>query len=125
MSNKINTLDLLLKADIPDLPEKEYKQKRLSAICGGPVIFKIRALPYNRAAELTASQKDDLNVHIVLAGTVEPNLKDKELLTKYNAATPAELVKKMLLPGEIEDLSRAIEILSGYRIVTIEEIKKK
>jgi hypothetical protein len=31
----------------------------------------------------------------------------------------------MLLPGEIEDISRAVELLSGYRATTIEEIKKK
>ena len=34
-------------------------------------------------------------------------------------------LKKMLLPGEIEDISKAIEKLSGYRTNTIEEIKKK
>jgi hypothetical protein len=74
---------------------------------------------------LIKSQKDDLNVHILLAGTVEPNLKDSELLAKFHAETPAELVKKMLLIGEIEDLSRAVEKLSGYRETTVEEIKKK
>jgi hypothetical protein len=121
----MNTLDLLLKSEIPDLPEKEVKQKRLSAICGEPVIFKLRALPYNLATEITKSQLDDMNVHILLAGTVEPNLKDTELRAKYSAATPAELVKKLLLPGEIEDLSREVEKLSGYRKVTLEEIKKK
>ncbi|WP_418271818.1 phage tail assembly chaperone [Intestinimonas sp.] len=31
--------------------------------------------------------------------------------------------KAMLLPGEIEDLSRAVEKLCGYRANTIEEIK--
>ncbi|MDD3173580.1 MAG: hypothetical protein PHF63_07970 [Herbinix sp.] len=121
----MNTLDLLLKTDIPDAPEKEFKQKRLSAICGEPVIFKLKALPYNLANEIIKSQKEDINVHIVLAGTVEPNLKDASLLSKYKAETPAELVKKMLLPGEVEDLSRAIERLSGYRVDTIEELKKK
>ena len=121
----MNTLDLLLKANIPDLPEKEYKINRLSTICGEPVVFKLKALPYNRAAELTRSQKEDLNVHIVLAGVIEPSLKDADLLAKYKAMTPAELVKAMLLPGEIEDLSREIEKLSGYRTVTIEEVKKK
>jgi hypothetical protein len=120
----MNALDLLLRAEIPDLPEKEFKLKRLSTICGEPVIFKLKALPYNRAAEITKTQNDDMNVHIVLAGTIEPNLKDAELLSKFNAITPAELVKKMLLPGEIEDLSRAIERLSGYRTETMEEIKK-
>lgn len=122
---KMNTLDLLLKAEIPDLPEKEYKLKRLSDICGEPVIFKLKGLTYSRANDLMKNQMEELNVHIVLAGTVEPNLKEKELLEKYNAITPAELVKKLLLPGEIEDLSRAIERLSGYREITVEEIKKK
>jgi hypothetical protein len=121
----MNTLDLLLKKEIPNLPEKEVKLKRLSAIYGEPVVFKLKALPYNQANELTNSQKEDLNVHIVLAGTVEPNLKDTALLEKFNALTPAEMVKKMLLPGEIIDLSRAIEKLSGYRTETLEEIKKK
>ncbi len=121
----MDALSLLLRADIPNQPEKEYKHKRLSTLCGEPVILKIKALPYNRAAELIKSQMDDLNVHIVLAGMVDPNLKDKDLMAKYGAETPAELVKKMFLPGEVEDLSRAIEKLSGYREVTVEEIKKK
>ncbi|MDF2511006.1 MAG: Phage XkdN-like protein [Herbinix sp.] len=121
----MNTLDILLKADIPNMPEQEVKLKRLSSICGAPVIFKLKALPYSRAAELSKNQSEELNVHIVLAGTVEPNLKDAELLSKYNAVTPAELVKNMLLPGEIEDISRTIEKLSGYRTITIEELKKK
>jgi Phage XkdN-like protein. len=121
----MNALDLLLKAEIPELPEKDLKIKRLSELCKEDVVFKIKALPYSQATEISKAQKDDMNVHIVLAGTVEPNLKDGELLAKYNAATPAELVKKMLLPGEVEDISRSIETLSGYRTVTIEEIKKK
>jgi hypothetical protein len=121
----VDALELLLKTEIPALPEKTYKVKRLSAICGDSVVFKLQALPYNRAAEISKKQSEDMNVHIVLAGTIEPNLKSTELLAKYNAVTPAELVKKMLLPGEIEDLSRAIEKLSGYREVTLEEIKKK
>lgn len=121
----MDTLELLLRADMPCMPEKEFKLKRLSQICGEPVVFKLRALPYNRAAELTKDQKDDLNVHIILAGTVEPNLKDKGLLAHFDAPTPAELLKKMLLPGEIEDISREVEKLSGYRTNTVEEIKKK
>jgi len=121
----VNVLDLLLRAEIPNLPEKQVKQKRLSELCGAPVIFKLRGLPYNRAAELQSDMSEDNNVHIVLAGVVEPNLKAPELLEKYKVPTPAELVKKMFLPGEIVDLSRTIEKLSGYRIDTIEDVKKK
>ncbi len=120
-----NTLDLLLKLGVQELPEKEYKLKRLSGLCGAPVVFKLRALPYSRASEMTKAQHVDMEVHIVLAGVVEPNLKSPELMSKYGAATPAEIIKKMLLPGEIIDISRAVERLSGYRIDTIEEVKKK
>ena len=47
----------------------------------------------------------------------------KELKEKYGGATPAETVKAMLLPGEIEDLSRAVERLCGFRRITIDEVK--
>ena len=46
-----------------------------------------------------------------------------ELKEKYGGATPAETVKAMLLPGEIEDLSRAVERLCGFRRITIDEVK--
>jgi len=36
---------------------------------------------------------------------------------------PADAVKKMLLAGEIADLSAAVERLSGYRRMTISEVK--
>lgn len=119
------TLELLLNMNTPDLPEKEYKIKRLSDLCGSDIVFKLRALPYSRAAEITRAQKDDIEVHILLAGVVEPDLKASELMSRYKAATPAEMVKKLLLPGEIIDIAHSVEKLSGYRTDTIEEIKKK
>ena len=63
----------------------------------------------------------DVEVHILLAGCGE--LRDEGLRAKFGGATPAETVKAMLLPGEIADLSRAVERLSGYRQNTIREIK--
>lgn len=121
----MDTLDLLLKSEVPNLPEKEYKIKRLSKLCGSDIVFKLKAIPYSRAMEISKSQKDDTEVHIMLAGVIEPDLKSTELMAKYIAVTPAEMIKKMLLPGEIIDISRAIERLSGYRTDTIEEVKKK
>lgn len=119
----VDTLQLLLGLDIPNLPEKKINIKRLSALAGQPVVFHIKSLQYNKVAEL--GKLDEFNVHCCLAGITEPNLKDKALLEHYGVPTPAELLKKMLLPGEIEDISRAIETLSGYRVTTIEDVKKK
>ncbi|MEA5136474.1 MAG: hypothetical protein VB035_10110 [Candidatus Fimivivens sp.] len=125
MDKEQNVIDLLLNLDPPSLPEKDIKIKRLTKLCGADVVFKIRALPYSKVADVRKLAGDDMGVDIVLAGVVSPDLKDGRLLQKYKAITPAELVKTMLLPGEIEDVSREIEKLSGFRAVTIEDIKKK
>lgn len=120
-------LDLLLKSEVPnvqkELPTAKYKVKRLSELCGEDVVFTLKALPYGRVEELKASDAEDMRVHILLAGVVEPELKDASLKDKFGGATPAETVKAMLLPGEIEDISRAVERLCGYRMNTIEEVK--
>lgn len=136
----MDVMEILLSADeklIEKLPEKEVEVIRLSEICNGPVIFRLRALPYSRVAEIksAAAEGDEsaekADLHILLAGTVSPNLKSKELREKFSAPTPAELAKRMLLAGEIADLAGEIERLSGYRRLTIKdvsatgEIKKK
>lgn len=120
----MDVLELLMGMNTPKLPEKSVKMKRFSADCGADVIFNLRALPYNRVAEIKESTSGDMSVDILLAGVIAPDLRNTELAKKYHAATAAELVKTLLLPGEIEDVSREIEKLSGYRTATIEEIKK-
>ena len=116
---RTDLLALLLRPELPnvqkELPTAEYRVKRLSEALGTDVVFKLRALPYGKAG--------DPMLDILLAGCVEPDLKAKELKEKYGGATPAETVKAMLLPGEIEDLSRAVERLCGFRRITIDEVK--
>lgn len=117
-------LDQMLRPEAEDvrknLPTAKYEVKRLSRALGEPVVLELRALPYGRAQDLRDMQVDQ-EVHILLAGCEE--LKDEALRTKFGGVTPAEAVKAMLLPGEIADLSRAVERLSGYRQNTIREIK--
>lgn len=125
MDKEQNVIDLLLNLEPQKLPEKEIKIKRLSKLCGADVVFKLRAMPYNKVADVRKLAGDDMGIDIALAGVVSPDLRDGRLLSKYKAVTPAELIKAMLLPGEIEDVSREIEKLSGYRSVVIEDIKKK
>ena len=120
-------LDRLLRPEVPNvqkqLPVKQIKLKRLSELLGEELTLTLRALPYDKVEELRESTSLDLNVHILLAGVVEPDLKDKRLREKFGGATPAETVKAMFLPGEIEDISREIERLCGYRMATVEEVK--
>lgn len=117
-------LDMMLRPDAPDvqkaLPRASYEVKRLSRLAGEPVALELRALPYGKAQELRELEQDQ-EVMILLAGCEE--LKDERLAARFGGASPAETVKAMLLPGEIAELSRAVERLSGYRQSTIREIK--
>lgn len=117
-------LDQMLRPKAEDvqknLPTARYEIKRLSRALKEPVALELRALPYGKAQELR-EMEGDVDVHILLAGC--PELKDEGLKAKFGGATPAETVKAMLLPGEIADLSRAVERLSGFRQNTVREIK--
>ena len=117
-------LDQMLRPEAADvqknLPTAKYEIKRLSRALGEPVAVELRALPYGKAEELRGIEQDQ-EVMILLAGCEA--LKDERLAARFGGASPAETVKAMLLPGEIADLSRAVERLSGYRQNTIREIK--
>ena len=120
-----DTLELLLKCNTAELPKKELRMKRLSEAAGGDVVFSIQAINFNEGSEIKGRKSEDIPLFVILEGVVSPDLKNAELMKKYKAATPIEMLKELLLPGEIEDLSREIETLSGYRGSTVEEIKKK
>lgn len=117
-------LDMMLRPEVEDvaknLPTARYEVKRLSRLVGEPVTLELRALPYGQTQKLREMERD-VEVHILLAGCQE--LKDESLRAKFGGVTPVETVKAMLLPGEIADLSRAVERLSGFRQNTIREIK--
>ncbi|HIT31684.1 MAG TPA: hypothetical protein IAC25_02455 [Candidatus Enterenecus stercoripullorum] len=117
-------LDQILRPEVQSvqdaLPTAEYEIKRLSRLCGERVSVTLKALPYGKTQDLK-NISADVEIHILLAGCQE--LRDPALQAKFGGATPVETVKAMLLPGEIEDLSRAVERLTGYRQNTIREIK--
>ena len=117
-------LDQMLRPEVEEvqksLPTASYEIKRLSRLLDEPVVLELRGLPYGKADELRGMETDQ-EVMILLAGC--PELKSEELRAKFGGATPAETVKNMLLPGEVADLSRAVERLTGYRQNTIREVK--
>lgn len=124
---KPDVLALLLSPELPNvqeqLPTARYKVRRLSELTGQDVVFTLRALPYGKVQKIRDMVSGDASIRILLGGCVDPDLKAPELKEKYGGATPEETVKAMLLPGEIEDLARAVERLCGYRKVTIDEVK--
>lgn len=120
MSEK-NMMDILLTKELPEPKKKELRMKRLTDAFGEDFIVEIQELPYSKAAEIR--ELSEFDVHTLLAGVV--NIKFGELKNRCDVETPAEVVKKLFQPGEIADISREIERLSGFRTRTWDEVKKK
>lgn len=110
-------LDLLLRPDTPNvqksLQKKEYELLRLSKVYGEPFVLTLKGIPYGRAVELR--EMADSEVQTVLAGDGDGVFRSDVLMERHGASTPADLVKTLLLPGEIRAISVAVEQLSGFR----------
>lgn len=131
----MNTLELLLKADTEQfkLPTRKVEIPRLSALFNGQAVFTCQALSPTKyydiqqtASSISSGDKvnvSEMQVATVLAGVIDPSFKNKELMQHYNVPTPAELVNKVLLPGEIVKLFNVITGLSGFGENVITEIK--
>lgn len=96
---------------------------------GNPVPFKIRALTQEENDMIlkqatrkvkvngqTMEQLDkvDFSRRMVLAATVEPDFRSKELCDAYGVMDPLLVPGKMLLSGEYSKLMREITVLSGF-----------
>ncbi len=133
--NKTNTLDLLLASNLDKItrPAKEVEIKRLSGLTGGKVIFSCEALTTDEFFDIqeTVSRSKSENVineiklFTLLKGVKSPDLKSKELMDKFDVPKPTEVVKKLLLPGEIQDIYDIISSLSGFGEDAVEEIKNE
>lgn len=134
-------VDLLLAAKLPnlsnveELPTGDYEIPRLSKLLFGEpdkdvpederpkVVFHLRALPYGRVQELKRFDSGNLEINILLEGCVSPDLTDQRFVDHFGGGVASEMIQRILLPGEIADLSKAIEQLTGYRRMTIAEVK--
>lgn len=110
--------------------EKEIViSKRFQDEKGNPVPFKIRALTQEEDDTITkqatrrakvngqmVEQLDstDFSRRMVVAATVEPDFRAKELCDAYGVLDPLMVPGKMLLSGEYAKLLRAITELSGF-----------
>jgi hypothetical protein len=124
---QVNVIDLLLNTDGNKLkmPTKEVEIKRLSRAAGEKVIFKLESISMDKYVDIGEMSKDpgDTQIFAIIEGVKEPNLRDKDLMNKYNSVTPKDLVKKLLLPGEIGTLYSEVSELSGFDKDMIEEVK--
>lgn len=130
----MNTLDLLLQLDESKLkkPDKEVEIKRLTELTGHKTVFKIEAISPGKMEEIQDLSIDiktkninvgEMQILTVLEGIKSPNFKSKQLMDKFQVHTPKDLIRKILLPGEIMTLYNMVGELSGFDGEAVQEIK--
>ena len=124
----VSVLDLLLRPELPDvrreLPEKRVEVKRLSRLAGEPVVFRLKALTYDQTRRVQDKPRGEQAVEMVLLGCTEPNWRAPGLLDPAkNIATPIDAIKAKLTAGEIDELAVEIQMLGGYIVRALEDVK--
>lgn len=128
----MDTLELFLKNDINKIkrPSGKMEINRLSKAFGSAVIFEYEALTLDELEDVRQSAiKDDkfeaslMWTFTILKSVKNPNLKSQELRDKLGVPTPVDVVKKILLSGEIQQLYNSINEISGFGEGSVTEIK--
>lgn len=136
----VNVLDMLLGSDVGEikLPTKQVEITRLSEAYGTPFILTCKALTPSKFEEVqdmavSIKGKDAdieitlLQVLVVMEGVVAPDgkpmFKNKELMLKFKAPSPKDLVKTILLSGEIAKVYETVSGLSGFGEGAVKEVK--
>ena len=126
-----NIIDVLLGLGPREGRRQRIKMRDLSRRAGQDVVFTVRELGYNEIQDINRMEggrpDGDVNIAVILAGVVEPDLRSGALRERYGAPTPAMLLPKMLSAGEIAELAMRIEKLSGYRrqvTEIVDDVKK-
>lgn len=126
--NDLSVLDILLEGDAPDVRRTRRQMTveipRLTEATGATVVFQLSSLTYNGFADVRAtSGGENFDAGVVERGIVDPVLSSPALLAKYSAAHAGEVVRGLLMPGEIKTLSQMILDLSGYDDFSVVAVK--
>ncbi|MEQ4481161.1 phage tail assembly chaperone [Cohnella silvisoli] len=122
-------LQRLLDADT--LPERTVRLERMDIpvkIRGltGKQVFSIRERCTERKEKRgqTIERLDEelFNVSLIAASTISPNWGNPQLLTKYSASGAEEVIKRILLAGELSALGDVVLDLSGFN-TELEDVK--
>ena len=110
--------DFLVKNNVGNVLEKEViVSDRFVDEEGNHIPFKIRNISPEELADIERLAKGNdalASSHLVASCCIEPNFKEIELQNHYGVRRDVNLVDKVLLAGEIQNLATSILKLSGY-----------
>lgn len=122
--NLVEKLMAVDRKEFEKIEKKEIESRQLTKLIGRDAKMTIQAVDGDHFGALSASGLDgegnidysmafSTNAKIVAAGTVNPDLKNEELLKHLGVATPADAAKK-IFKGEVNRISAEITKLSGF-----------
>ena len=121
----MNIVDKLIKIDAGTLETPKAVHKMFVTKVGEVLEFEIEAINAEKATEIQQKaikiengNVSDIDVYKTKVLTIMegcPMFKDKALREHFNCPTPKELINKLLLKGEVEDLVDAINNLSDLK----------
>lgn len=129
-----NIVDELLAIDLGEIEIPKCTKKIYLKKLKGEFSFNCIALDAEKANEiqmkaidLNSNGLEGMDTFKLQALTVIEGCKDvfknKDLMKHFNAPTPIELVRRLLLDGELSELYTTISNLSSYQASSDEEIK--
>lgn len=80
-------------------------------------------VPGTRDAKIVTDQ-DKFSTDLVCASVVYPNLDSEKLQRSYDAVGAADLIHKMLTPGEYADLAYTVQQANGFEVGMKDKIKR-
>ena len=131
----MNTIDILMKIDAGTLEVPKKVHKMYVKKIGQVLDFEIQAINAEKATEiqqkgikLEDGNLSDIDVYKTKVLTILegcPMFKEKSLREHFDCPTPKELINKLLLKGEVDNLVDAINDLSELKKIEKmdEEIK--
>ena len=121
----MNIVEKLMKIDAGTLETPKAVHKMFVTKVGEVLDFEIQAINAEKATEIQQKaikiengNVSDIDVYKTKVLTIMegcPMFKDKALREHFNCPTPKELINKLLLKGEVEDLVDAINNLSDLK----------
>ncbi|MCD3297607.1 phage tail assembly chaperone, partial [Clostridium botulinum] len=114
-----------------EIPSKEITMK-LAKLKGEEVTFRCKAIDPERMSEIQEESFEivDGNMKIVntfkmkalmITESCDDVFKNADLLKHFKAPSPIELMKEIMLNGEIDDLNEVVQAVNGYE----KDLKKK
>lgn len=121
----MNIIDKLMKIDAGTLETPKAVHKMFVTKVGEVLEFEIEAINAEKATEIQQKaikiengNVSDIDVYKTKVLTIMEGcqmFKDKALREHFKAPTPKELINKLLLKGEVDDLVDAINNLSDLK----------